>query len=471
MKTAWIPLCLTLAWFGVCPSQGLAEIQLHGLFRDNAVLQRDVVVPVWGTCDSAEPITVNFAGQQVSAQPSEGKWRVELAPLVACSDPRTMIIVQGTTRRELKNLLVGDVWVCSGQSNMYVPVRDTDGGREAIESANNQQLRLYFIDPFPVDREHPQMPQDFVDGQWKVSAPEAVEGFTAVGYYFGRSLQKEIRVPIGLIESTLGGTTAERWTSRESMESDPYLKDSTEGLKHDLYNGLIAPLTQFPIRGVIWYQGESNAPRSWQYRTLLPALIKCWRDAWGIGDFPFLIVQLPGFEKIKLEPSESDWADMREAQLYVSQTIQNVGLVVSIDLGDEHEIHPRKKQPIGERLTLSALAIAYGQKIPHSGPIYHSMTIRGNEAVLNFQHVEQGLEARGGPLLGFTIAGEDRKFHNAAARIEADKVIVWSDAVREPKAVRYGWAKNPIANLWNKDGLPASPFRTDDFPLPTRDNK
>jgi sialate O-acetylesterase len=435
------------------------------------VLQRDVAVPVWGTCDSAEPITVSFAGQQVSAQPSEGKWRTELAPLEACSDPRSMIIVQGTTQRELKNLLVGDVWVCSGQSNMYVPVRDTDGGRAAIDTAKNQQLRLYFIDPFPVDREHPQLPQDFVDGQWKESSPDAVEGFTAVGYYFGRSLQKEIRVPIGLIESTLGGTTAERWTSRESMELDPYLKDSTESLKHDLYNGLIAPLTQFPIRGVIWYQGESNAPRSWHYRTLLPAMIKCWRNAWGIGDFPFLIVQLPGFEKIKSEPSESDWADMREAQLYVSQTIQNVGLVVSIDLGDEHEIHPRKKQPIGERLTLSALAIAYGRKILHSGPIYNGMTVRGQEVVLNFEHVGQGLEARDGPLRGFTIAGEDRIFYNASARIEADKVIVWSDVVPEPKAVRYGWAKNPVVNLWNKDGLPASPFRTDDFPLPTRENK
>jgi sialate O-acetylesterase len=358
-----------------------------------------------------------------------------------------------------------------GQSNMFVPLRDTDGARQAIADAANGQLRLYFINPFFVDEDHPKEPRDWIDGKWDVSAPNTVDGFTAVGYYFGRKLQKDIDAPIGLIESCLGGTSAERWTSRESLESNPELRDATEGQKYDLYNGMIAPLTQFPIRGVIWYQGESNAPRSWKYRTLLPALIKCWRDAWGQGDFPFLVVQLPGFEKISREPTESDWADMREAQLYVSQTVPNVGLAVTTDLGDEHEIHPRRKREVGERLALAALTRAYGRKLVDSGPIYDRMQVDGSRIVLSFNHVGKGLEAKGDALNGFTIAGADRKFHNAEAKIDDDNVVVWSDRVPQPVAVRFGWAKNPVVNLWNRDGLPASPFRTDDFPLPTRGNK
>ena len=453
------------------PQTAHAEPRPHGLFRDNAVLQRDVKLPVWGTTDKRERVTVRFAGQEVSAEPKDGKWRVELAPLKASATPGTMTIAQGDAKRELKNLLVGDVWVCSGQSNMYVPLRDTDGARETIRTAQNDQLRLFFIDPFPTDRVHPQQPVDFVDGQWNVSSPKTVDGFTAVGYYFGRSLQRELQVPIGLIESTLGGTSAERWTSRQSMESNPDLKDATEGQKYDLYNGLIAPLTQYPIRGVIWYQGESNAPRAWKYRTLLPALIKCWRDAWGLGDFPFLIVQLPGYEKVADEPSESDWADLRKAQLHVSQMVPNAGLVVTTDLGDEKEIHPRRKREVGERLALAALAKAYGRMIVCSGPIYDKMAINGDKIIVHFTDVGKGLEARGGPLSGITIAGEDRKFHNAKAEIVGDTIVVRSDQAPRPVAVRFGWAKNPRVNLWNKDGLPASPFRTDDFPLPTRDNK
>jgi len=448
-----------------------AELRPHGLFRDNAVLQRDVKLPVWGTTDKPERITVSFAGQEVSVEPQDGKWRVELAPLKASAQPHSMTISQGEIQLELKNLLVGDVWICSGQSNMYVPLRDTEGAREAIAKSENDQLRLFFIDPFPTDRAHPQHPVDFVDGNWNISSPQTVDGFTAVGYYFGQNLQKDLQIPIGLIESTLGGTSAERWTSRESMESNPELRDASESLKYDLYNGLIAPLTKFPIRGVIWYQGESNAPRAWRYRTLLPALIQCWRDAWGLGDFPFLIVQLPGYEKVLKEPSESDWADMREAQLFVSQTVRNAGLVVTTDLGDEKEIHPRRKRQVGERLALLALAKAYGRMVTCSGPIYDKMEVRGDAVILHFINLGKGLEARDGRLTGFTIAGEDRVFHNAQAKIDGEAIVVRSDQVAHPVAVRFGWAKNPIVNLWNKDGLPASPFRTDDFPLPTRDNK
>jgi sialate O-acetylesterase len=448
-----------------------AELRMHNLFRDNAVLQREVEVPVCGYTESPAPVVVRFAGQEVTAIPKDGKWRAVLAAMPVSREGRAMTVTQGDATLELKNLLVGDVWVCSGQSNMFVPLRDTDKAHQAIANSANDQLRLYFINPFFVDQDHPKEPRDWIDGKWDVAAPNTVDGFTAVGYYFGRQLQKELDVPIGLIESCLGGTSAERWTSRESMESNAELRDATEGQKYDLYNGMIAPLTQFPIRGVIWYQGESNAPRSWKYRALLPALIKCWRDAWKLGDFPFLVVQLPGFEKSATEPTESDWADMREAQLYVSQTVPNVGLAVTTDLGDEHEIHPRRKREVGERLGLAALTRAYGRKIVDSGPIYERMQIDGDKIILSFKYASKGLEAKGGPLAGFTIAGSDRKFHNAQAKIEGDKVVVWSDQAPHPAAVRFGWSKNPVVNLWNKDGLPASPFRTDDFPLPTRDNK
>lgn len=463
--------CLGIAFVHCLNVPVHAELKLFGLFRDNAVLQRDCKLPIWGTTTDTKPVTVRFAEQEVTAEPRDGKWRVELAPLKADSNGRALRISQGDANLEVKNVVIGDVWVCGGQSNMYVPLRDTDGAREEIAKSQNDQLRLFFINPFPTDSAHPKEPVDFVDGDWNLCGPKTVDGFTAVGYYFGKNLQRDLKVPIGLIESTLGGTSAERWTNRASMESNPELRDATEGQKYDLYNGLIAPLTRFPIRGVIWYQGESNAPRAWKYRTLLPALIECWRDAWQISDLPFLIVQLPGYEKIEPQPSESDWADMREAQLYVSRAVPHTGLVVTTDLGDEKEIHPRRKREVGERLALVARAKVYGEHIPYSGPLYDKMEIRDGAVVVHFTHVGAGLEAKGGPLTGFTIAGEDHKFHNAEAKIEGKTVVVRSDAVPRPVAVRFGWAKNPQINLWNKDGLPASPFRTDDFPLPTRDNK
>jgi sialate O-acetylesterase len=362
---------------------------------------------------------------------------------------------------------------------MFVPLRDTEGAREAIANAQNEQLRLYFINPFFVDRDRPSEPRDWTDGSWNAATPGSVEGFSAVGYHFGRELQKELKIPIGLIESCLGGTTAERWISRKSMEADPELRDSTEQLKHDLYNGMIAPLTRFPIRGVIWYQGESNSPRSWKYRRLLPSLIRCWRDAWELGDIPFLVVQLPGFGELTKNPADSDWAEMRESQLFVSQTVPNVELTVTIDLGDEKDVHPRRKREVGERLALAALARSYGRDVAFRGPTYAHAKVSDGKIIVRFTNVGKGLQARDaqgaelakGELTGFAISGEDNKFHSANARIEGETVVVWSDEVSHPVAVRFGWAKNPLVNLWNQDGLPASPFRTDQLPLTTRDAK
>ncbi len=340
--------------------------------------------------------------------------------------------------------------------------------KEALEAAKESDpIRL-----FTVPRRGNGAPDSDVGGSWQLASPQNVNTFTAVGYYFGRDLEKARHVPIGLISSNIGGTTAERWMSKEAIEAEPELKEMkpTQGAT-DLWNAMIAPLTKFPIKGAIWYQGESNADRSWQYRTLFPAMIKCWRDNWGQGNFPFLVVQLAPFMQIQKEPTESGWAELRDAQLFTSNSVPSVGLAVITDLGDEKDIHPQRKREVGERLALAARALGYDEKIVYSGPIYDNMTVSGNKVIVHFKHVGTGLVAKDGELADFTVAGEDKKFYPATAKIEGDTVVVSSDKVAEPKAVRYGWANYPLGNLWNKEGLPASPFRTDSFPVTTQDKK
>ncbi|MBI3839686.1 MAG: sialate O-acetylesterase [Planctomycetia bacterium] len=443
-----------------------AAIQPHALFSDNSVLQQKVKVPVWGTTDQTEKVTVNIAGQDVSTMPIDGKWRVELAPLAA-GGPHVLVISQGGARLELKNVLVGEVWICGGQSNMQWALKQSAGGSEAIAMAGNEKIRL-----FTVPRRGTDKPEANVVGNWTVAAPDTVGDFSGVGYFFGRDLQKHLVVPVGLIASNLGGTAAEQWMSKESIESNPDLKDMSKPQgASTLYNAMIAPLAPYAIAGVIWYQGESNAPRAYQYRKLLPAMIKNWRDTFAQGDFPFLIVQIAPYEAIVPEPSDSIWAEVRDAQLYVSQTVPKTALAVITDVGDEKDIHPQRKEPVGARLALAAQAIAYGEKVEYSGPLYDNMTVSGDKAVLRFKHVGSGLVAKGGPLTGFTIAGEDQKFHTANATIEGDTIVVSSDKVAKPVAVRYGWAAYPVVNLWNKEDLPASPFRTDAFPITTQDKK
>jgi len=443
-----------------------AEVVPNHLFTDNAVLQRDVKLPVWGTTTESDKVTVSFAGQEVSAEPAGGQWQVELAPLAVNSQPATLAITQGDAKVERKNILVGDVWVCGGQSNMEWALARFPGAGAAIATAHNDKLRLFTVQrmnrPTP-DADH-----------WSLTSPETAPPFTAVGYYFGRDLQESLGIPIGLISSNVGGTAAELWTSKEALAANDEFKAKSGNPSGQLWNAMVVPLTKFPIRGVIWYQGEANAPRAWQYRTLLPTMIKCWRDAWGQGDFPFLIVQLAPFangQPVAKEPIESTWAELREAQLLTSQTLPNVGIVVITDLGDERNIHPPQKREVAERLALAAKAIAYSQNVPYSGPIYEKQTVSNDKVILHFKHVGSGLVAADGPLQGFAIAGEDKKFVNATAKIDGDTVVVSSDQVPHPIAVRYGWADFPVVNLWNKDGLPACPFRTDDFPAITTDKK
>ena len=505
-------------WFAVVALAGLpalarGDVKPNPLFSEGAVLQRGMTVPVWGTADADEEVTVSIQDRTAKATADkDGKWMVRLDELNV-GGPYTLTIA-GKNKVELGDILVGDVWICSGQSNMEWTLSRAAEAKEAIEAANDSMLRLFTVEKAisMTPRAEVKVNPGQQHGVWLASAPETAPAFSAVGYFFGRDLRKALGVPIGMIHTSWGGTPAEAWTSREQYEADPDLKPilaahdaymakfnqeafdaaleahrkavaeakaakkkappAPVGLNNPnfptvLYNAMIVPLEPYAIKGAIWYQGESNAGRAYQYRTLMPAMIKSWRAAWNQGDFPFFMVQLAPFQKIVDEPGDSNWAELREAQLMTAQNLPNTGMAVITDVGEQFDIHPTKKEPVGARLALAARMIAYGEPIVGSGPVYDSMTVEGDRAILKFKHVGGGLVARGGPLSGFAIAGDDRKFVNADAEIKDDTVVVHGDKVMKPVAVRFGWANFPVVNLWNKAGLPATPFRTDDFPITT----
>jgi sialate O-acetylesterase len=418
--------------------------------------------------------------------------------------------ITGNNALTLTDVLVGEVWVCSGQSNMGMTVQGVNGAPEEIAAATYPQMRLFGVAHRPSAT-----PEADTQGGWVGCSPQTVPGFTAVGYFFGRKLHQDLQTPVGLINSSWGGTMAEAWTPRESLEADPdfapVLKRWADGeagypqqkvdfdakladwkkradeakaqgqpfterqpnpplfdQKHhmpaSLYNGMIVPLIPFAIRGAIWYQGESNAGRAYAYRKLLPTMIGDWREGWGQGNFPFLIVQLANFMARKEVPGESAWAELREAQTLTAQGVENSGQAVTIDIGEEKDIHPKNKQDVGSRLALIALARTYGHPVEYSGPQFASLAIEGDRARARFTHADGLTAGEGGPLKGFAIAGADRRFVWADATIEQDTVVLSSPEVAEPVAVRYAWADNPDCSLRNAAGLPACPFRTDDWP-------
>jgi sialate O-acetylesterase len=502
MRKHATPLALALVLAGVCLPAARAAVKPNPLFSDNAVLQRGMDVPVWGTADPDEKVTVSIQGQEATATADkDGKWMVRLKPLKE-GGPYELKI-SGSNTVELKNILVGEVWVCSGQSNMEWPLTLAANGKEAIADSKNPQIRLFHVQwkvgfqpvsevarSKDVDKIKPQDRR----GVWQECTPETVPNFSAVAYFFGRDLQKDLNVPVGLIESNWGGTVAEAWTTRQALEVQPSLtymlkrfdaemekSKSDEALAKKmrgnpnqptvLFNGMIAPLQPYAIKGAIWYQGESNAGRAYEYRTLFPTMIERWRKTWGEGDFPFLFVQLAPWQKIVQQPADSAWAELRDAQFMTTQKLKSAAMAVITDVGNEKDIHPRKKEPVGHRLELAALALAYHKDVEYSGPVYESMKKEGDKIILSFTHTDGGLEAKGGELQGFAVAGPDHKFVNAQAKIEGDKVVVWSPEVSSPEAVRYGWANYPVVNLWNKAGLPATPFRTDDYRMVTKPKK
>jgi sialate O-acetylesterase len=646
-----------------------AQVRLPRIFGSHMVLQQGIDVPVWGWTDAGAAVTVTLGdAAQKAVAGADGRWSVRFGPLKAGGGPLTMTVT-GANTITLTDILVGEVWVGSGQSNMEMSVGSSNNAAEEAAAATDSEIRF-----FTVPRRVSQKPlDDLAGGQWEACTPDTVRGFSAAAYFFGRRLRKDLGVPVGLIHTSWGGTPAEAWTTRPTLESDPdyapildrfktsgpdYEKARAEyerklkaweqtaadpgnkgfgegwadpatdvsawkamdlpaamesqadlnidgavwfrrevaipdawagkdlllelgsvddfdvtyfdnvqvgatgqdtplwwavprkytvpgrlvkggkavvavrvfdhwntggivgqggtmriapagspdsgavglagpwrykvefavdtskrgprpsepmGPDHPhspagLWNAMIRPIVPFAIRGAIWYQGETNAGRAYQYRKLFPAMITDWRKAWGQGDFTFLFVQLANFTARKDEPDESEWAELREAQS-MTLGLPKTGQAVIIDIGDAVDIHPKNKQDVGLRLALAAEAIAYGKGIVYSGPAYKGLKIDGGKAVLTFEHIGGGLVAKGGKLTGFAVAGADRKFVWADAKIEGDTVVVSSDKVAAPVAVRYAWANNPDCNLYNKAGLPASPFRTDQWPGVTISNK
>lgn len=516
-----------------------AEVKPHALFTDHMVFQRGMPLPVWGTADPGESITVDLEltvpggghkARTVTSAGKDGKWMVKLDAVQKGSDG--VLTIKGAGEKEIvcKDVLIGEVWVCSGQSNMEwsLAASPKGGGQEAIKNSANPNIRLFSVPkyavPMPQEGFNPKPPNNKFS-RWLPCTPENTPMFSAVAYFFGRDLQKALDVPVGLIHTSWGGTPAQAWTSREMLMADDGLKYYVEQLdarrktwdpnkvkeQHEaalakwktaaeeakkdgkpapqaprmpqepgtspgdgatLYNGMIAPLLPFAIKGAIWYQGESNAGKPIEYRALYAAMISDWRKRWG-SDFSFYCVQLAPWN-----PGDTDnetWAFLREAQAIASEKVKNAGVAVITDVGDKADIHPQKKEPCGARLALLALANTYGKSIEFSGPKYKSMSVDGSRVILSFDHIGSGLMAsefsmagaenigKDGKLVGFTVAGEDKVFHPATADIVGNAVMVNCDKVENPKAVRYGWKNFPVCNLSNKNGLPASPFRTDNW--------
>ena len=458
----------------------LADVKLPSVLSNHMVLQQGMPVPIWGTAETGEKVTVTFGGQTEEATAdTAGKWSVKLAALPVSAKPAELV-VKGKNTITLSDILVGEVWICSGQSNMGFNTGSAINAAKEIAEANYPDIRLFTVQNVATDE-----PQSDTHGDWAACTPQTVPGFTAVGYFFGRDLYKSLGVPVGLIHTSWGGTIAEAWAAPTGLAGDPDFapildrakttKKGDPNAASRLWNGMIVPIVPFAAKGAIWYQGESNAGRAYQYRKLLPAMIKTWRDAWGEKDFDFYIVSLANFTNPPQQPGDSDWAELREAQTLTANMPHN-GQALAIDLadpGNPGDIHPKNKQDVGHRLALVAEAKTYGKKdIAYSGPVYDSMKEENGKVRLSFKELNGGLVAKGGePLKGFQIAGEDKKWQWADASIDGENVIVSSGQVPHPVAVRYAWANNPVANLYNKADLPAVPFRTDDWPGVTVNNK
>ena len=504
MKKMLIVFCFVFAF-----PELFAEVKLASLFTDNMVLQRNKTINIWGTADKGEKIIVRFNSRiENTVADGNGKWKVKM-PSMEAGGPYDLV-VESTNQIVLKNILVGEVWICSGQSNMEFSLKKSENGKEEIIKANYPQMRFFIV-----KLKVAETPQENCDGKWEICSPKTVPNFSAVAYYFGKNLFDSLNIPIGLIQTTWGGTSAEAWTSRETLESDEEFKtiltswdkkmlrystdlefyemnkvnllskwkiDSVAAIKNGfapprkpnypegpgtrntpsgLYNGMVYPLAPFTFQGVIWYQGEANVSRAFQYRKLFPAMINDWRRLWNQDDFPFYFVQLPNFTRSP-EPSKSGWPEIREAQL-MTLSVPNTGMVVTIDIGDAVDLHPKNKKDVGYRLSLIALDNVYdNDEIFFSGPIYDSFKISGSKIIVKFKHTANGLISKNSrELKGFVIAGSDDVYLPAKAIIINDEIIVWNERIDNPLNVRYAWADNPDANLYNSALLPASPFRTD----------
>lgn len=507
-------LVITLASFAH------ADVKVPHLFSDHMVLQQQAAkVPVWGWADPGEQVTVTLGQQRrsVTAGP-DGKWRAELSDLRP-GDPQELLIA-GKNQIRIQDVLVGEVWFGSGQSNMDASVSakvksfaGVINEEQEIAAANDPQLRMFIADQQFADE-----PKEDVGGKWLVCSPQTVPAFSAVGYFFSRDLQRSLKTPVGMIVSAYGASTAQTWMSRQALEADPAFTPILEKYRDDcakfnpieweasvakareaweasakqakaegkpeprrprlpanphrdqhnpclLYNGMIRPLEGYAIRGVIWYQGESNGPTADIYDTLQNALIQDWRHRWGQGDFPFLFVLVTSDKPVASEPQiNSQTATLRNNALKTLR-LPRTGVAVAVDVGQVKNIHPKNKQEIGRRLALVAQAKVYGEPVEYSGPMYAGYTTDGNKVRIKFTHVDKGLAVKGDTLKGFDIAGENGVPIWANAVIEGDTVVVSSPAVAKPAVVRYGWADFPPLSLFGKNGLPTPPFTIADKPI------
>jgi sialate O-acetylesterase len=466
-------------FFLLTASGAMAQIRVPRMVSDGMVLQRDLPLRIWGFASPGEKVTVKFAGETASGVTGDdGKWVVHLGPKKA-GGPFSMDI-NGINHIWLKNILVGEVWVLSGQNGMAMPMSAVqDKYSEVIAKAGDVPIRQFAV-PLRYDFKGPR--DNAPPGaHWETASPTSILSFSALGYFFARALYDEYHVPVGLINVCAPDAPAEAWLSRDALRvfpdyaakaaryADSSYKEGTGPADPmatgGLFNGMIAPVCTQTVRGIVWYGGEANLAKAPEYASLLPMLVNDWRRSWEEGAMPFLIVQAPAHGPVKEEPGESRWAELRESQRTTS-SLPGMGLVVSADLGDVDDVPGQNREELARRLVLSAADVAYEKKnFIASGPMYHSMKVRGDRVHINFSDVNTGLIVKGGgELKGFTVAGEDGHFVTAKASIEGKSVVVWSEQVPHPVAVRYGWADNPAgANLYNrdvlfKDGLPAPPF-------------
>lgn len=523
MNKSVFPITFVLSLFSVLLLQ--AAVTPSSLFTDHMVLQRGIEIPVWGTAAPGERVTVKLNKAAItSSADASGRWMVRL-PKQKAGGPY-VVEIKGTNTITINDVYIGDVWLCSGQSNMDMTVSKesrywcgVQNEAQEVAAAKYPYIRVFDVDFTPNNA-----PQANAVGKWEVCSPATVGHFSAVAYFFACEIYTRYKIPVGLITSAFGASTAETWISKDALEAHPNLKSLLDAYNQKLekflpdsssimgkyreelaaykgnlvaaqaaagdvtaskkikaprnpnpildqhnpyvcYNGMIAPLIPYAIKGALWYQGESNGPSSNLYREIMETLVADWRKSWGEGNFPFLYVQLANYGAPVSEPVKDDvMMTVREAQVQ-NLSIPNTAMAVAIEnAGDDPKnIHPKNKQAIGYRLGVAARAKVYGEKIEYSGPLYKSYKIEGNSIRLYFDHVGSGLVAKDGKLTGFAICGKDRKFVWANARIEGKTIVVSNPEITNPIAVRYAWSVNPPASLSNKEGLWAPNFRTDNF--------
>ena len=458
---------LVLVWqFATLSPAQDQDLRLPSIFGNHMVLQRGRPVTVWGWGPPGQDVTVKLGWDVYHATiDDEGTWSLTV-PAPVTTQALELKVTCGQQAIEFDDVHLGEVWVCSGQSNMEWPLRASDGGEVEVAKADHPRLRLFKVAKRPAEE-----PQSDCEGSWQVCSSETAAEFSAVAYYFGKEIMQDLDCRVGLIGTYWGGTPAQAWTSAEALQSHAVLKPLLESAADSshrqngastLSNGMLQPLIPFAIRGAIWYQGEANVTQAHQYNVLFPTMIRDWRMRWRQGDFPFYFVQLAPFRYGWADPTAC--AELWQAQIN-TLSLPHTGMAVTNDIGDVQDIHPRNKRDVGDRLARSALARTYGrQDVAYSGPLYDHHEVEDDTVRVHFRHAHGGLRTRDGQTpIEFQIAGEDRQFRDAVARIEGSTVVVSSPGVARPVAVRFAWRDTAQPNLVNVHGLPASAFRTDDF--------